>query len=274
MKTHSISLIGKRDNNEDKHKIIINMDNNDKSLAPVNFFAVFDGHGGKNVSSYLEENYHKYFVNKFMDLNYGKYNSMINNFKKTHEHIQTKLEDKFRNISYTVGSTSLACLFYKKGNCINYYISNVGDCRAVLCNQYNKAIQLSVDHKPNSVDEKNRINQLGGKIYFDGYDWRVGNLSVSRAFGDIDSKPFVSHSPDVFKYSLSPQDKFLILACDGLWDVFSNQKAINFVLSKMKNMNIENNNKRNRNNIAQMLANEAIEIGSTDNISVVIIFFK
>jgi protein phosphatase 2C len=122
-------------------------------------------------------------------------------------------------------------------------------------------------------DEKNRIEKLNGKIYYDGYDWRISDLSVSRAFGDIDAFPYVTHKPEIFKYKLKKNDKFFILACDGLWDVISNQDACNFVLQKLNETSkISTINGNSKNNIAQALAEYAIKNGSTDNVSIILIF--
>jgi len=99
-------------------------------------------------------------------------------------------------------------------------------------------------------------------------------LSVSRAFGDMDAAPFVTHKPDIFKYTLKRNDKFLILGCDGLWDVLSNQDVINFILNKMdETPKLNNISSYSKSNISQSLAEYAIKQGSTDNVSIIIIFF-
>ena len=85
----------------------------------------------------------------------------------------------------------------------------------------NKASQLTVDHKPNLTSERKRIQNLGGSINYDGSDWRIKGYSLSRSFGDIDAKPFMSHMPNIYRYKLNKNDKFIIFACDGLWDVLS-----------------------------------------------------
>src|SRR5436305_1930508 len=75
-----------------------------------------------------------------------------------------------------------------------YYINviNTGDSRCIICRD-NLGIPLSKDHKPNWPEERYRIQQLGGKIYYDGDDYRIKDLSVSRAFGDIDAEPYVTY---------------------------------------------------------------------------------
>ena len=95
---------------------------------------------------------------------------------------------------------------------------------------------------------------MGGKIYYDGYDWRIKDLSLSRA-GDVEATPYVCHLPQIYRYKINNNDKFVIFACDGLWDVLSNKKVVNFVL-KLQQMNFKVRN------IAAKLAEYAIIEGS------------
>jgi protein phosphatase 1L len=141
----------------------------------------------------------------------------------------------------------------------------VGDSRAVLCNKTGNAIPLTVDHKPNDPDEKKRIEQLGGRIVFDGSDWRVKTLSLSRAFGDLDCCPYVTHEPSIIKYNINDNDKFLIIACDGLWDALTNQDAVEFI----RDLQFKNYT----GNYAKELANHGLKKGSQDNITVIVYFF-
>ena len=119
---------------------------------------------------------------------------------------------------------------------------------------------------PNLPEEKKRIENLGGKITYDGVDWRVKTLSLSRAFGDLDCCPYVTHLPNIFKYDLSSKDKFLIIACDGLWDALSNKQAIDHV-KDLQHSNFKGN-------YAKSLANYALDKGSYDNITVIIYFIN
>ena len=275
MLTHNISLLGKRESNEDQHFIFVNLNNIDTEKRDINLFAVFDGHGGKDVSKYLKENLPNYFTSKIQKFNILDTVKFKKYIVKVFNHIQINLEKKFKNFSYNVGSTALVAIFFKKDKDINYYTINVGDCRAVLCNKNNIAIPLTKDHKPHLIEETERIKNLGGDIYFDGHDWRVGDLSVSRAFGDMDASPYVTHVPEIFKYKISKGDKFIILGCDGLWDVTDNQEAINLVLEniyEIKELSVMNGHSKN--NISYNLANYAINKGSTDNVSITIIFFN
>ena len=79
----------------------------------------------------------------------------------------------------------------------------------------------------------------------------------------MDTAPYVTHKPDIFKYKLHKGDKYIIFACDGLWDVVSNSKATDFVNKLIK--------KKYTGNIAKQLAEYAIK-GSYDNVTVSILF--
>lgn len=262
----SYSLQGKRDSNEDQHISIININNVNKLINPVNFIGVFDGHGGKLVSKYLKANLGKYILKKTSINIYDQKSAVATSFfGKLFDKIQDDLAKTHPVAVKRCGSTALCGVMYKDAkNSTHIWIANVGDSRAVLCNHLNKAIQLSKDHKPHHLSEKKRIEHLGGKIAFDGVDWRIGDLSLSRAIGDLDNTPYVTHKPELFRYKLNKKDKFIIFACDGLWDVLSNTEATNFV-----------NYLRNEiytGNIAKKLAEYAIHKGSYDNVTVSIIF--
>ena len=127
-----------------------------------------------------------------------------------------------------------------------------------------------------SWDENHRIINAGGKIITDyGDDPRINGLSVSRSFGDLDAKPHVSHIPDIYDYMINPEkDKFMILACDGVWDVLSNQDAVDYILYLMDKIKVSSNcSTRSLKNIANLLGDHAIEMGSQDNISILIVWF-
>jgi len=264
MKIQSYSLQGKRDSNEDQHFHLINDNNQKKKYNKINFVGVFDGHDGKLVSKYLKDYLPPFFITKFKKNIYGNRRAASKYFQRVFEQIQKNLErDHPRAVKYC-GSTALCGINYKDKKSSMLWMINVGDSRAVMCNKQGLAVQLTQDHKPNCPDERRRIEQLGGSIKFDGSDWRIKDLSLSRAFGDGESKPYVTHLPQIYRYRLGVGDKFIIFACDGLWDVVSNQDSVEFVNFKLKS--------KYKGNIAKKLAEYAIEEGSYDNVSVVIMF--
>lgn len=271
----STSLKGKRYSNEDAEIIFENLNKKNKKYHNLNIYAVFDGHGGDSVSKYLEKN----FLNYFTPLNALSPTTKKSTYQKhihtCYKHIQKKLKNEYKNIAHHTGTAALSIIHYQVRNRNKLYVINLGDCRAVLCNRFNIAIPLTKDHKPTNYEERLRINKLGGKITQDpGDDPRIEGLSLSRALGDFDAEKFVSHIPEIFRYELDKRDKFLILACDGLWDVFQNQQATDFVLNKLLTIKKLKTTKNNMNNIAHLLAKEAINRGSQDNVSVIIVFFN
>jgi serine/threonine protein phosphatase PrpC len=262
----SFSLQGKRDSNEDQHVGILNINNSNPNINSVNLVGVFDGHGGKLVSKFLKLNLQKYILKK-TDINIYQQKSSLTSrfFSKLFDKLQEELIKNHPIAAKRCGSTALCGIQYidtQNRNMI--WIANVGDSRAVLFNHKETAIPLTKDHKPHAQSEKKRIESLGGRIKFDGVDWRVGDLSLSRAVGDLDNTPFVTHRPEVFRYRLNKKDKFIIFACDGLWDVVSNQDACKQINDMMK--------EKYTGNMSKKLAEYAIEKGSYDNVTVSILF--
>lgn len=117
------------------------------------------------------------------------------------------------------------------------YCANTGDTRAVLC-RAGEAVALSEDHKPTNPQEEERIHHAGLKVI----NGRVGGiLSLSRAFGDFAFKdhklPPETHAitvvPDVKHIEITPSDEFVIVACDGVWDMIQNQEAVDFIRNEV-----------------------------------------
>ena len=123
------------------------------------------------------------------------------------------------------------------------YVANAGDSRAVLCRE-GQAYALSEDHKPGQEGERSRIMAAGGFLSNIGGVTRVnGNLNLSRAIGDLKYKTnsglpaneqIITAEPDVKHVVLTPKDTFFVLACDGVWDVMTNQQACEFVSQRLE----------------------------------------
>lgn len=268
MNVHSVSLKGRRDYNEDKHNIILNEDGHITDFVPANYLGIYDGHGGKYVSKFLSQNLPPLFMNKSV-----KYPLTKNYILECYKNIQDQLKNKHKSYAMHCGSTCLVIIHYKSPKDGKYYINlmNTGDSRSIICRD-NLGIPLSKDHKPYWPEERHRIQQLGGKIYFDGDDYRIKDLSVSRSFGDIEAEPYVTYVPDIYRYRLEKNDRFIILACDGLWDRLSNQEVVNFILTEGYDSSTTTRINKDV-NIAKKLGEYAIQRGSGDNVTIIIIFF-
>lgn len=167
------------------------------------------------------------------------------------------------NVSYDTQRTILA--------------ANIGDSRAVLCRD-NKAWDLSRDHKPNDPAEKSRIESLGGSVIWCGETdkfgapiehqgiYRVnGNLALSRAIGDRSERPHVTAEPEIISVPIEKGDEFVIVGTDGLWDVMDSDDAVNYVKLSLKAG-------VSKNKIAAVMVEEAMRLGTWDNVTVVIIW--
>ena len=123
-------------------------------------------------------------------------------------------------------------------------VANAGDSRAVLCRS-GIAVPLSEDHKPALPSESARIEAAGGWVTPQG---RInGNLNLSRALGDLKYKQdkqappsaqIITAEPDVRVHTLTADDEFLVLACDGVWDIMSNQQAVDFVRDRIDSVSL------------------------------------
>lgn len=96
----------------------------------------------------------------------------------------------------------------------------------------------------------------------------AGGLAISRSIGDLEMKAtrLVVNTPEIAEVPLTDADEFIILACDGVWDVLSNDEAVKHVRAFRKRMG------EHPMEAAKHLATLAFSEGSTDNISVLVIF--
>ena len=226
---------------EDTHSVV-------KDLIPgIDYYAIFDGHGGDQVSIYLKDNFDK-LLKQHLEGNAEIPDAIYKTFKD----IVTSIP---KEISIHTGSTAIICI--KKVDII--YIANCGDCRAII-DENGKAVQISEDHKPHY--EVERINASGGFITnYPGDVPRVnGNLAVSRSVGDFYLFPHVTWLPEIYQVVCKPFNKHLVMASDGVWDVMSNQDIINII-------NIQGD----FNKVCEHIIIHSRIRGSEDNITVIII---
>ncbi|KAK9061483.1 hypothetical protein SSX86_018664 [Deinandra increscens subsp. villosa] len=185
----------------------------------LGLFAVFDGHSGREVPDYLRSHLFNNIINEH-DFWTEPEKAIKRAYEFTDSTIMNKAIKKRKG-----GSTAVTAILI---NCETLVVANVGDSRAVLC-QDGVAKQLSVDHEPNK--ERKVIEEKGGFVTeFPGDCPRVdGSLAMSRAFGDKRLKEHISSEPDVWVGDVDDDTEFLMLASDGVWKVMSNQEAVDCV---------------------------------------------
>lgn len=134
------------------------------------------------------------------------------------------------------GTTAVVALIRGK----QLIVANAGDSRCVV-SEHGKAVDMSYDHKPEDELELARIKNAGGKVTMDG---RVnGGLNLSRAIGDHFYKrnkalpaeeQMISAMPDVKVLTLNEEHDFMVIACDGIWNVLSSQEVVDFISERFK----------------------------------------
>ena len=162
------------------------------------------------------------------------------------------------------------------------WTAHAGDSRAVLCRAGGAAHRLTDDHKPDLPAERARVLAAGGAVEWQGC-WRVvcgaragrpaAALAVSRSLGDLDFKeplPLVTADPSVSLHVLRPGDAFVVLASDGLWDVLSDQTAVDIAAAALAAADTRGDDGDAAAQSAASLVRAALARRSGDNITVVV----
>lgn len=137
-------------------------------------------------------------------------------------------------------------------------------------------LPLTCDQKPTREDESKRVQDAGGRIYMtDGF--RVeGILGMTRAIGDVALEGAgLTPEPEMTVLERREEDEVAVLASDGLWEVMTNEGAVE---TACKAITMVSRKGRPRNfacrHAAKVLAHHALKMGSSDNISVVVVDLK
>ncbi|TDH64860.1 hypothetical protein CCR75_001979 [Bremia lactucae] len=299
--------MGARKHMEDAHTIIQDLCIEPLSrlgLHPQSFFAVYDGHGGDEASSFLSDVLHHSLITAFfmhtselkplLTMTIEELQSIImkrltNAFERT--------DEEFLRTSDRPQAGSTATTVFVAGKYL--FVANVGDSRTVL-SRNGTAERLSNDHKPSRTDEAQRIRETGGFVI---HGRIMGELAVSRAFGDapfksfdlveplvddIDTKarneynsqelpvnpndilkgPLVIPTPEFTVTELTDECEFVMLASDGLYDVLKDQEAVDFVRRKLVEL------KDVQRAVEALIEYAIFHQRSTDNVTCVVVMFK
>lgn len=276
-----VSMQGWRVEMEDSHSAITSLPGDFKDWS---FFAVFDGHCGSGVSMHCAQHLLPTIIqtDEFQRLSPSAgspdsaessdeaasiiQKAIHSGFLKLDEEMRQKPE--ISSGDDKSGSTAVCVLVSPW----HVYIANCGDSRAVLCRRGVPAV-CTLDHKPTVPAEKERIQRAGGSVMIHRVN---GSLAVSRALGDFEYKnvegrgpteQLVSPAPEVFIEARNDsEDQFLVLACDGIWDVMSNEDLCTFIHHQMT---ISDDLEK----VAASVIDHCLFKGSRDNMSIVLVAF-
>jgi len=220
------SMQGWRVSMEDAHTALLALPT-DPGAA---FFAVFDGHGGSATAQHCSRHLHRAVLAR---QEYGRGDlkgALVQGYLDLDLAMQQ--DEKLRDDMS--GSTAVSCLI-KDGS---IYCANAGDSRAVA-SVAGRTLELSTDHKPSLPGEQARIEAAGGWVDLNRVN---GNLALSRALGDFVFKrnqdvpqadQVITALPEVTVHAISDEWEFVVLACDGVWDVMSSEEVVQFIRGRL-----------------------------------------
>jgi protein phosphatase 1B len=267
------SMQGWRVEMEDAHSAVIGLP---YGLKDWSFFAVYDGHAGSKVAKYcalnlLEEiTSNKDFTGK---------DTPPPTVNPTEEQVKTGLRTGFLTIDKKMrtvmangedksGSTAIAVMISPT----HIFFANCGDSRSIFSSD-GEINYKTLDHKPANPEEKERIQNAGGSVMIQRVN---GSLAVSRALGDYEYKnvpgkgateQLVSPEPEIGVIERTDKDEFIVLACDGIWDVMSNEELAQFVRSRLELTD-------NLEDVCNQVVETCLNKGSRDNMSIVLVTLK
>lgn len=236
---------------EDTHAYVLNF------MAPDDgYFAIFDGHAGRHAAEYCGSRFHL-ILQQIIKSNLDR--AVPDLLDASFTYTDAAMEKlHFRNQGCTAAVALLRWEKRQEERRRVLYTANAGDARVVLCRN-GTAQRLSYDHKGSDHAEMTRIQTAGGTILNNRVN---GVLAVTRALGDAYMKDLVTGHPYTTETIITPQDEFIVLACDGLWDVCTDQEAVELVRG------IDDPEAASK-----RLVEHALKEYSTDNLTVMVVRF-
>lgn len=211
-------------------------------------FCIFDGHGGKETAELCSKHFpnilQKKIISKPFDIEGCLVQSFIN--------MEKELEKKKKQF-LEVGNTATVVYIDNK----MLWVANVGDSSCLLIEK-NNANFISIKDDFSNKDEIKRVESMGAKIIDDRLE---GELAVSRSLGDFDLKgKGLICVPHVNKFALDSNTRYCILASDGIWDDLGPEDVLKIC-----------NEKKEPDDISNEMIKKALESGSEDNISCIVV---
>lgn len=264
--------------------------------SAVSMLGVFDGHGGAECGQFMQDELPDIITSLIKKATHRN-ECTISLGEVLYRAFMRADEEYLSGASNSAGTTATVLLFEPGGmdRCGNWRgpgsvcVASAGDTRAVLC-RGKVAIPLTIDHKAASAESIARVALAGGYV---DRGRVMGSLAVGRALGDAHLKrgknlrkqkwstleEALTPCPDVLSFiprrsgTGDKEDEFIVLASDGLWDVMSNQEAVDRVASALEALS-EPPTERDVCRICESMSIEAVtKLGSKDNVSVEIALF-
>ena len=227
--------IGRRHTMEDSSCIIGEFAGKNTQL-----YGLFDGHGSSEPSIYVAQNIPGIILQKLKEYDGDVKKSLQSSIYEINEYAVSKWKSS--------GTTAAIVAIVDK----KLYTANVGDSRIILI-YGDKVERLSFDHKVTDTEERKLVCDRGGVILNNRVN---GVLVLSRAIGDGNLSDYISCEPYISESDFD-DNSYLIIACDGVWDVMSDEEAAAIFMTT-----------KNPSAAACAIKDEAIKKGSTDNITV------
>ena len=224
--------------------------------ADRKFFAaeIYDGHGGKEAAEITSRMLTPYFMHAW-----GKeFEKPLKDRRNEYELMrEAYLNVDAHLVEKAIKSGTTAANLYIIGD--RFLAANAGDTRIIIGTRKGFS-SLTKDHKPDLPEERARIESLGGRVLSYGAPRVEGVLAMSRSLGDTSLKPFVSSEPRIVEGHLGKENDYAVLACDGVWDVLTNDDVMQIARAA-----------NDPSRISEEISKKAIDHGSTDNITVIIL---
>lgn len=303
--THGASShIGARSSNQDRLRIATQLQT---AFGVVQYYAIYDGHCGPEVASFAEEHLHQLLAH------YSAHHStLVAAAREAFLELDRQALALCEESKLYCGSTAIVSLLLGSQLVVATLGDSIAvlarrDSVVNLSNPHKpgredererieQANGWVIEERELFLDRLNRMDLRDPNVvdHAQRMQWTVthrvcGDLAVSRAFGDPDFKtpgvtsmaPFIwpeGHNqvfdanliiadPEFVQETISVEDSFMLLACDGIWDVLTAEEAVRFVSQQLED---ENNTAQEA---AENLVQFALKLGSTDNVTVIVVQF-
>ncbi len=232
---------GRRSEMEDAHVVEQNLG----GKSGRDFYAIYDGHGGREIADKAAARLHQELIRQLDEEKLPPLEAL----KKAYALTDASMEAE----QIPGGATTITALI--DGD--KLYVANLGDARAVMIHGNGQAERLSHDRKANDPEEQREVEARGGTVVKGRVVSPNQTLAVSAALGDF-AYQGLRKEPDLRETTITLADKWVILACDGVWDVIRDDEVAGII-----------GNETSPQRVSALLLQEAYKRNSGDNLSVI-----